>query len=220
MAIDGYIATLPALLLIFAIGAFIAVSFPRGRKKNREIYLSAFNDLIEIFKPDDQAFTNIGGLVGHHANFFFKEKDELKKINATITLMPRHAPLYMPISKLLMGNDRLFITLYMRCSPPGEGHLIEKKYADCRGPKITNANRLYKKEVKWDKYNFHLYYERMMMYDQLKQFIDNNPNPGLIRHIAILPDQRKGFIFMIPQHGMVGRNLEPAYQFILKIFKN
>jgi hypothetical protein len=220
MAIYGYVATLPVLLLIFAISAFIALSFSRGRKKNRKISFSAFNDLIKVFKPDDHAFTNIGGLVGHHANFCFKEKDVVNKINATITLMPRHAPLYMPISKLIMRDDRLFITLYMRCYPPGEGHLIEKKYADFRGPKITNANRLYSEEVRWDKYIFYLYYQRKMMYDQLKQFIDNNPDPGVIRHMAILPDQRKGFIFMIPREGMVGKNLEPAYQFILKIFKN
>jgi hypothetical protein len=108
----------------------------------------------------------------------------------------------------------------MRCYPPGEGHLIEKKYADFRAPKITNADLLYSEEVRWDNYIFYLYYQRKEMYDQLKQFIDNKPDPGVIRHIAILPDQRKGFIFMIPQEGMVGKYLEHAYQFILKIFKN
>jgi hypothetical protein len=218
MAVHGYAATLPLLFLVIAMSAFIALGFSRGRKKNRKIYLSAFHDLMEIFKPDDQTFTNIGGLVGHHANFCFREKDIVSEIDATITLLPRHAPLYMPISRLIMKNDRLFITLYMRCSPPGEGHLIEKEYANFRGPKITNAYRLDREEIRWGKCSFYLYYERMTMYDHLTQFIQNNPDPGFVRHVAILPEQRKGFIFMIPQEGEVARHLKPIYELIVNIF--
>ncbi|NQU03203.1 MAG: hypothetical protein HQ589_03530 [Syntrophaceae bacterium] len=103
----------PVLLLIFALSVFIGLGFSRGRKKNKRICLSAFHDLTRVFKPDDQTFTNIGGYVGHHATFCFQEKGGVCEIDATITLLPRHAPLYMPISKLIMRNDRLFISLYM-----------------------------------------------------------------------------------------------------------
>jgi len=30
--------------------------------------------LIEVFHPDDQTFTNIGGAIGYHANLFIKKK--------------------------------------------------------------------------------------------------------------------------------------------------
>jgi hypothetical protein len=218
MAVYSYVTGFPLLLLVIALSAFIALGYSRGRKNNNKIYISAFQDLADTFKPDDQTFTNIGGFVGHHANFRFEEKDVVSEIDATITLLPRHAPLYMPISRILMGNDRLFISLYMRCSPPGEGHLIEKEYAGFRGPKITNAPRLYREEVRWGQYEYYLYYEQMNMYRRLMEFIGTTPDPGNIRHVAILPDQRKGFIFMIPQEGEVARHLKPVYELIVNIF--
>jgi hypothetical protein len=220
MAVYSYVTGLPILLLIIALSAFIALGFYRGREKNKKIYISAFHDLQEIFKPDDQTFTNIGGFVGHHANFCFDEKDVVSEIDVTITLLPRHAPLYMPISRLIMGNDRLFITLYMRRSPPGEGHLIEKEYAGYRGPKITNAYRLDREEVKWGEYNFYLYYERMAMHGHLMHFIENTPDPGHVRHIAILPEERKGFIFMFPEEGKVANHLGPVYRHMVDIFRD
>jgi hypothetical protein len=220
MAVYSYVTGFPLLLLVIALSAFIALGYSRGRKNNNRICISAFQDLAETFKPDDQTFTNIGGLVGHHANFRFEEKDVVSEIDATITLLPRHAPLYMPISRLLMGNDRLFISLYMRCSPPGEGHLIEKEYAGFRGPKITNAYRLDREEVRWGPYDYYLYYEQMSMYSRLMEFIGNTPDPGHIRHVAIMPDERKGFIFMIPEEGEVAKYLKPVYRLMVDIFTN
>jgi len=220
MAVYSYVAGFPLLLLVIALSAFIALGYSRGRKKNNTICMSAFQDLAETFKPDDQTFTNIGGFVGHHANFRFEEKDIVSEIDVTITLLPRHAPLYMPISRLIMGNDRLFISVFMRCSPPGEGHLIEKEYAGFRGPKITNADRLYREEVRWGSYDYYLYYEKMSMYNQLVKFIGTAPDPGHIRHVAILSDERKGFIFMIPEEGEVARCLKPVYEFLVDIFRD
>ncbi len=220
MAVYSHVTGFSLFLLVIAFSVFIALGYSRGRKRNKTIYISAFQDLVETFKPDDQTFTNIGGFVGHHANFRFEGKDVVNEIDATITLLPRHAPLYMPISRLLMGNDRLFISLYMRCSPPGEGHLIEKKYAGFRGPKITNAPRLYREEVRWGPYEYYLYYEQMNMYRRLKEFIGATPDPGHIRHVAIMPGERKGFIFMIPEEGEVAKYLKPVYGLLLDIFRN
>ncbi|MEA3470205.1 MAG: hypothetical protein U9R24_00630, partial [Thermodesulfobacteriota bacterium] len=75
-------------------------------------------------------------------------------------------------------------------------------------------------EVRWGKYNFYLYYERMIMYGRLMQFMENTPDPGHIRHVAILPDQRKGFIFMIPEEGEVAKYLKPVYGFLVDIFRD
>jgi len=212
--------TLPFLLFLFAFAGMIVIGFSRGKKENKKVFLSAFNDLLDVIKPDDQTFTNIGGIVGYHANLFFREKGPVSEIDATITLLPRHAWLYMPISKLIMKYDKLFITLYMRHDPPGEGHLIESKYSGLRGSEITNAHRLYREEIKWGAYNFYLYYEMTKMYDCLMKFIYNNPEPGIIRHIAITPKQRKGFIFMIPEKGQVAKYLAPVYQLIMSIFES
>lgn len=212
-----YIVTQPVFYLFVAFSCTLTIFFVWGRKENKRIFLSAFQDLIDVVKPDGQTITNIGGVVGYHANLTIKKHSIFSKIDATITLLPRHALLYLPISKMIMKFDRLFITLYLKRPMPGEAHLIEKKYANFRGPKITNVHRLDRHEIKWGKHDFIIYYERMDMRDHLLEFIHARPAPDLIRHIAIVPDQRKCFVFMIPQKGKVGANLSPIYNWIDKI---
>jgi len=126
---------------------------------NHRLFLSAFNDLADVIQPADQTFTNIGGLIGYHANFITKKKGFIAKVDATITFLPRQSWLYFPVSKLIRRWDRLFITLYLRHAPPEEGHLIETRYAAFRGPKITNADRLNREKISWGGYDFYLYYE-------------------------------------------------------------
>ena len=210
----------PVFLMILALAFILSISFYKGIRKNKEVLFGALKDLVSISKPDDHTFVNIGGAVGYHANLSFNGKGPVSEIDATITLLPRQAFLYMPISRLIMGSDRFFITLYMRSAPPGEGHLIEKQYAGFRGPKITNSDRLHMKKVQWGNLTFYLYYEMTKMYNNLMSFIRDNPDPGIVRHIAMLPQQRKGFIFMIPEQGKVATHLTPCYNFMLHVFAN
>jgi len=219
MGTFGDTATVSVLIVIVAIGAFIVFSFHSGKRKNREICTAIFNELIKIFKPDDQTFTNIGGVVGHHGTFSFKERGLVSRIDVTLTLLPRQAPLYMPISKFLMRNDRLFISVYMRYPPPGEGHIIEKGYAGFRGPEITNISRLHEMEFQWGDLDFFLYYEQDRMIDRFKELIGSLPNPGPIRHIAIVPDQRKGFILMGLQQESIEAYLAKVYDWLFRVFE-
>ena len=219
MGTFGDTATVSVLIVIVVVSAFIAFSFHTGKRKNREICTATFNELIEVFKPDDQTFTNIGGAVGHHGTFSFKERGSVSRIDVTLTLLPRQAPLYMPISKFLMKNDRLFISVYMRYPPPGEGHIIEKSYTGFRGPEITNISRLRQMEFKWGDLAFFFYYEQDRMIDHFKKLVESLPDPGPIRHIAIVPDQRKGFIFMGLQQKPIEAYLATVYDWLFRVFE-
>jgi hypothetical protein len=215
----GDTSTLSVLIVIVAVSAFIVFSFHSGKRKNKEICTTTFNELIKVFKPDDQTFTNIGGVVGHHGTFSFKERGPVSRIDVTLTLLPRQAPLYMPISKFFMRNDRLFISVYMRYPPPGEGHIIEKGYTGFRGPEITNISRLHQGQLQWGDLAFFLYYEQDRMIDRFKELIESLPNPGPIRHIAIVPDQRKGYIFMGLQQEPIESHLAAVYGWLFRVFE-
>jgi len=209
-----HIVTQPVFFLFVAFSCMLTIVYFWGRRENRRVFLSAFNDLIDVVKPDDQNFTNIGGVVGYHANLVLNNKGPFSKVDATITLLPRHSLLYMPISKLIMKFDRLFITMHARAKLPGEGHLIEKGYARFRGPKITNEHLLEKMEIRWGKFDFLLYYEKYNIRDRLMAYVNKHPDPGILRHVAIVADQRKCFLFMIPKRGRVKESLTPVYQWI------
>ncbi len=208
------IATQPVFLLFIAFSFFLTLVYFWGRKKNKALSLSVFNDITDVIKPDDQTFTNIGGAIGYHANFFIKKKSPISRVDVTVTFLPRHSLLYFPISKLIKRYDRLFITLYLRHGPSEEGHLIEAKYDGFRRSKITNAHLLNREDVKWGNYKFYLYYKSVKMLDNFMKFMDSNPDPGVIRHIAIVPDQKKCFIFMIPRKEQVAKYLAPVYRWI------
>ncbi len=216
----GNIVTQPLFFIFIAVSCILTIGYFWGRRENKGIFLSALNGLVEVVKPDDQTFTTIGGVVGYHANLLIKGKGPISRIDATITLLPRHSWLYIPISKLIMKHDRLFITVHLRYPPAGEAHLIEARYASFRGPKIKNAHRLEKREIAWGPRDFYLYYETLKMRDHLMRFVDSNRDPGIIRHIAIVPGERRCFIFMIPHKGKVKKGLAPIYSWIASVIQN
>jgi hypothetical protein len=219
MGTSGNVATGSVLIFIIVISAFIVFSFHSGKRKNKEICTTTFNELMKVFKPDDQTFTNIGGAVGHHATFIFKERGPISRIDVTLTLLPRQAPLYMPISKFLMRNDRLFISVYMRYAPPGEGHMIERDFTGFRGPEITNISRLHQMEFQWGDLPFLIYYEQNRVMDHFRELMASLPDPGPIRHIAIVPDQRKGFILMGLQQESIEAYLTTVYDWLFRVFE-
>ena len=182
----------PIFFLFIGFSFLLTFGYFWGRRSNRRIFHSAFNDLVDVVKPDDQNFTNIGGAVGFHANLFVKKKGiPFSRVDATITLLPRHSWLYLPVSKLIRKYDRLFITLYLKKPPLEEAHLIESKYSKFMGSKIENAHLMHHETVKWETLDFHLYYRSREMLENMRSFMKKNPVPGIIRHIALVPEQKK-----------------------------
>jgi len=215
-----YILTQPVFFLFIAFTMLLSLGYLWGKRANKRVFLAAFNDLVDVVKPDDQTFTNIGGLVGYHANLYIKKNNApISQVDATITLLPRHSWLYLPISKIIMRYDRLFITLYVKSGLPGEAHIIETRYAGFRAPKIANVDRLDKETVQWGSFHFHMYYQNVKVRDHLIKFMERNPDPGVIRHIALVPEQKKSFVFMIPHKKQVARYFAPIYEWLPTIVK-
>jgi hypothetical protein len=216
-----HLITQPVFFLFVAFSFLLTLGYFWGRRQNRDIYLSALDDLVKIVKPDDQTFTNIGGAIGYHANLQIKKKGApISRVDATITLLPRHSWLYLPISKLIRRYDRLFITVHMKHPLPEEVHLIEDRYDGFRKSKITNADRLNREDITWGNLNFHFYYGSTKMRDKVMKFMESHPEPGTIRHIALVPEQKSGFIFMIPKKDGVARYLKPVYDYIPRLINS
>lgn len=209
-----YLLSEPLFWLFLAFTAVLVWGYYWGAKENKRIYLSAFSGLVEAIKPVDQTFTNIGGLIGYHGNFVTRKDSPVGKVEATITFLPRQSLLYLPFSILIRKHDRLFVTLYLRQPPLEEGHLIEENYSRRRQARITNESRLNREKVQWGKYSFLVYYQSQKMQDRLMKFTTANPDPGILRHIAVVPDQKKCFVFLIPKKGMVKTFFEPVYRWI------
>ena len=208
------IVTQPLFFLLIAFSVALTLGYYWGRRKNRRIVHAAFDDLVKIVGPDDQNFTNIGGAIGYHANLYLRRKGPVSRVDATITLLPRQSWLYLPVSKLIRKYDRLFITLHLERRPAGEAHLIEIRHAGYGQRTIEHSEKFTKEEVKWGRHSFYLFYKDDRMRDRFLSYIREHPEPGIIRHIAFVPKQKRAFIFVIPERGQVAKYVAPLYNWI------
>ncbi len=215
-----HLASEPLFYLFIAFSALLGFGYFWGKKVNFRLFSSAFNDLVDVVKPVDQTFTNIGGLIGYHATLVTRKDDPVEKVEATITFLPRHSWLWLPISKLIRKFDRLFITMHLKRPPAGEGHLIESGYAGFRGPKITNADRLKQESIRWGAWDYRMYYQNNQIRDKLAGFVSDNPDPGCVRHIALVPEMKRCFVFIIPRKDSVAGAFAPIYRWIPSVLKS
>jgi hypothetical protein len=214
-----YLAGQPLFYLFIAFSAFLSFGYFWGKRFNDRLYRESFQAIVDIVKPVDQTFTNIGGVIGHHAQLTPPRRSPFERVDATITFLARHSLLWLPFSKILRKYDRLFVTIHLRRNPLSEGHLIETGYARFRGPKIANEARLQREEVTWGTQKFLLYYGNEAMRGHLRRFIEENDDPGLVRHIALVPEQSKCFVFIIPRKGGVAPSFAPVYRWIPSTLK-
>ena len=209
----------PIFYLFIAFTILISLGYSWGKRRNKRIYLSAFNDLVDLIKPKDQQFTNIGGLTGYHANLIPKKNDIFRRVDATLTLLPRQSWLYYPFSLLTRRFDRLFLIFFLSPKKKAkwvlkEGHLIERKYSRFRGPKIENEDKLQHEDFMWGGKEYILYYEDNEVRKSLLELANKMGAPGNIKHIAIVPEKERIFLFMIPKLRTVKENLLPVINWI------
>lgn len=212
----------PVFYLFIAFTILLTLGYSWGRRGNKRIYLSAFNALVETLRPKDQTFTTIGGQTGYHANLIPKKNSFIRRVDATITLLPRQSWLYLPFSLLTFRFDRLFLIMLFSKKATGvlkEGHLIEEKYSRFRGPKITNEEQLQKKSFRWGEHDFLLYYADESMKNDLLELKERLKEPKHLRHIAVVPDHDQAFLFMIPKKGYVGEAFPVIFKWLNKLIE-
>ncbi len=110
------------IFLLLLLSAIAMYQFFRGRKLNLLIMSKVSKDLEENLKPLDKEYTWLGGYVGFKARYKLRNTE----VEATLTLLPRHALLYLPISLLVNKADKLYILVRGRIDL-GELHIFGKR---------------------------------------------------------------------------------------------
>ena len=200
------VTTQPVFYLFIAASILLSLGYIWGRRRNKRIFLSAFESMVDVLKPKDQQFTNIGGLSGYHANIIPRKNRYIRRVDATITLLPRQSWLYYPFSKMVRRYDRMFMLYSLSPKAAGvleEGHIIEQRYSKFMGASIENADSLHREEIEWGGLTFYLYYESERVKRELEDARSRLGEPSTLRHLALVPDQDRMWIFMIPKRGTV-----------------
>jgi hypothetical protein len=200
----------PAFYFLIAITITLTIGYTWGRRLNRRIVVNALDPLLEVFKARDQQFTNIGGQTGFHANIVPGNMRGARRIDVTLTVLPRQSWLYMPISLLVRKFDRFHLTVFFNKRGKKlheEAHLIDTRFEKMAGNRIEHADRLSRREVDWGPRVFALYSSGEDSEARLRQLMERYGEPGPIRHVAILPDEERAYFFQIPRVGTVAPNV-------------
>ncbi|HPL30525.1 MAG TPA: hypothetical protein PLG21_20980 [Anaerolineae bacterium] len=111
------------LIIVAALGTTAAYFVGRRQNVNLMKYYASVMEL--ALKPSDQRYTWIGGYLGYKADYQMKD-DAIKAVKVTLHLKPRMSVFYLPVSRLTMPRDRMYVVIESKRGLPGEAHLIKK----------------------------------------------------------------------------------------------
>lgn len=212
----------PAFYLLIAAGLLLTIGFRWGRRFNNRILHGTFDVVLDVLKSKDQQFTNIGGQTGYHANFLPAALKSVRRVDATLTMLPRQSLLYLPFSYLIQRFDRLYLNFYLNKKGRGtiaEGHLIDARFEKMRGNRIEHD--LTVETFDWGGETYHLYSAdetiRAALLD-LKERIGDAP--GNFRHAALVPEEDKAYLFQIPSPTTVGPILSAFAAWLDELVEN
>jgi hypothetical protein len=190
----------PVLINIFIlISLFLTAGYFLGRRKNRAIAASAINAIFEMLKPDRREITNIGGLVGYHLRMSFIS-GSVESAFGTITLLPRHSLLYLPVSLLFRRFDRFFITLNLRRFPTtGSAHIFEERFYS--GHREGVGKQLKRSPLQIGSLRFLAFYSAEEDLAFLKKLLNDIEDPSKLKEISIRPERGTVEILIVPTAG-------------------
>jgi hypothetical protein len=181
--------------------ALLGLLFFHGRRLNRTIALRVSRELESAFQPSDSTYTWIGGLIGFHARYAV---EGLEKARATCTLLPRHAPLYMPVALMLRRSDRVHVTLYLREPFVDEAHVVDPSLLRSPLLEIEGRDRMHERTATVAGRSLVLLSTRAGLLDGLEALLGSVPDlvPSL-RHMAFVPDLHTLYAQVVPAPGAV-----------------
>ncbi len=200
----------PAFYFLIAFSLLLTFGYLFGRKYNRRVVMDALDPLLQVFKAKDQQFTNIGGQTGYHANIVPGNMRSIRRIDATLTILPRQSLLYLPVSLLTRRFDRMQTFFFYSKRGKAineEAHLVEPRFERMMGNRIENAAALRKEEVTWGTRRFHLYTTSERSRKWMENLMNRLGDAGTIRHAAVIPQEERAYLFVIPRVGTVAEKM-------------
>lgn len=161
----------PVLLVFVAIALFLSVGWHRGRQRNQALILNTVGVMETVFQPRDTTYTNIGGFIGY--NVAYTLDPPLTRLEGTIITLPRHAVLYLPLSRYLFKReDMLLITLYGGTLKSGRGYIVEAERYHRGTIPLDDREGTSETPVEYPDRSFVVLWYNPLVRDRLKELLD------------------------------------------------
>lgn len=181
-------------ILIIVIAFVAVIQFYKGRRWNLILIEYSARKLEEILQPRDKIYQWIGLYVGYRAVFKLLYKS-LNRAEVTVTLLPRQSLFYYPISLITSRFDKIFIMYWFDREFIGEAHVVRKGYYRLGVRRaIKNYDRMRANEIMIAGIKFYIIYNNPGFLRKIIRFIETLEEPGIINHVAIVPENKTLYI--------------------------
>ncbi|WP_297506063.1 hypothetical protein [Thermococcus sp.] len=201
--------------LLIAIIIFVAgiatLQYFRGRKLNLLLMQHYIRSIQDVIKPEDKDYVWLGGYIGFRANYKVN-RDNVRRFEYTLTLLPRHSLLYFPIALLTSRHDKLYIVVRPFAQIKREAHLIQKGYYRLK-PNIENEPLLQREEIEIAGKRYEALFEKRRDLDKLKSLLESLPKPHNVKHMALTPKTNVFYVLMKPEPETIEESVKKIVEF-------
>ncbi len=197
--------------IIFVLAGISVIQYYRGRKLNLLLMEHYIRAVKEIVKPEDENYTWLGGYIGFRAEYKVN-RDNIRKFEYTLTLLPRHSILYFPISLLTSRHDKLYFVIRPFAEIRREAHLIQKGYYRLK-PDIENEPLLQKETIEIAGKEYEALFEKKRDIENLRELVENLSKPHNVKHLSLTPKTNVFYVLMKPEPDTIGEDVEKLVRF-------
>jgi len=199
-------------LSLMVLAALTSIQFYKGRKLNLQLMQHYLRSIEEVVKPEDRDYVWLGGYVGFRA-VYKVNRDNVRKFEYTLTLLPRHSLLYFPIALLTSRHDKLYIVIRPLTEIEHEAHLIQRGYYRLK-PKIENEELLQRETVEIAGKEYEALYEKKRDVVKLKELVESLSKPHNVKHVSLTPKTNVLYVLMKPEPETIGKDVERILEFV------
>lgn len=199
------------LFALMVVAALTSIQFYKGRKLNLQIMQHYLRSIEEVVKPDDKDYVWLGGYIGFRANYKVN-RDNVRKFEYTLTLLPRQSLLYFPIALVTSRHDKIYFVVRPFSQIKHEVHLIQKGYYRMR-PSIENEEFLQKDTVVIEGREYEALFEKRRDVESLKGLITSMSKPENVKHVSLTPKTNVFYVLMKPEPDTIDHDVRKILDF-------
>ena len=203
----------PTLLFaLMVVAALTSIQFYKGRKLNIQLMQHYLRSVEEVVKPEDKDYVWLGGYIGFRA-VYKVNRDNIRKFEYTLTLLPRHSLLYFPIALLTSRHDKIYFVIRPFAEIKREAHLIQKGYYRLK-PNIENEELLQRETIEIAGKEYEALYEKKRDVIKLKELVESLSKPHNVKHVSLTPKTNVFYVLMKPEPDTIERDVEKLVRFV------
>lgn len=203
--------------LFIATAILLAVGYHVGHRRNRALIATILRAVHECFRPGHSDVAELGNGIGIGFDFHDSEGPALD-VQGILTTLPRYAPMYMPVARLLGRSDLLKLTFH--CSNtlvPGVGGVVNETRRGWRWSAVERDDDWQETRTSDGVHKYRVYFYNPGVGRRLEAVVPQITAIDTFNQIGV--DSRSGTVtaFITPRAGSIRKDLDSLLEIVFSL---